>query len=289
MLRTIWALLKDSVKGYLEDDAVSRGAAIAYYTIFSIAPMLVIVIAIVGLIYGPQAAHGAIKGQLQGMMGPDGAYAIQTMIASASNRHSGIVATLLGIGTLLITASGVFGEMQIALNVIWNVRAKGRSSTVSRLVRARAISLGLVAALGFMLVISLAVSTAVAALGSALQHMLPGVDLLIQLLNFLVSLAMVTVLFAAIYKVLPDQSIEWYDVWVGALTTALLFTIGKTAIGLYIGSSQVASSYGAAGALVIVLLWIYYSAQIFLFGAEFTKAFAKRHGSHAEVKVRPDP
>ena len=289
MLRTIWALLEDSVKGYIEDDALSRGAAIAYYTIFSIAPMLVIIIAIVGLIYGPQAAHGAIKGELQGMMGADGAYAIQTMIASASNRHSGIVATLLGIGTLLVTASGVFGEMQIALNVIWNVRTKGRSSTVSRLVRARAISLGLVAALGFMLVISLAVSTAVAALGFALQHMLPGIDLLIQLLNFLVSFAMITVLFAAIYKVLPDQSIEWYDVWVGALTTALLFTIGKTAIGLYIGSSQVASSYGAAGALVIVLLWIYYSAQIFLFGAEFTKAFAKRHGSHSEAGARPAP
>ncbi len=289
MLRTIWALLEDSVKGYIEDDALSRGAAIAYYTIFSIAPMLVIIIAIVGLIYGPQAAHGAIKGELQGMMGADGAYAIQTMIASASNRHSGIVATLLGIGTLLVTASGVFGEMQIALNVIWNVRARGRSSTVSRLVRARAISLGLVAALGFMLVISLAVSTAVAALGFALQHRLPGIDLLIQLLNFLVSFAMITVLFAAIYKVLPDQSIEWYDVWVGALTTALLFTIGKTAIGLYIGSSQVASSYGAAGALVIVLLWIYYSAQIFLFGAEFTKAFARRHGSHSKAGARAAP
>jgi len=245
--------------------------------------MLVIIIAIAGLIYGPEAARGAIKGQLEGIMGQQGAYAIQTMIASANNRHSGILATVLGIGTLLITASGVFGEMQIALNVIWKVRTKSKSSTVSRLVRARAISLGLVASLGFMLVVSLAVGTMVAALGNQLQRVLPDIDIILQLINFLLSFAMVTVLFAAIYKVLPDQSIEWYDVWVGALTTSFLFTVGKTAIGLYIGSSEVASSYGAAGALVIVLLWVYYSAQIFLFGAEFTKAFAKRHGSHAVV------
>ncbi len=281
MLRAIWTLLKDSVNGYIEDDALSRGAAIAYYTVFSIAPVLVIVIAIAGLVYGNEAAHGAITAQLQGMLGYDGAEAVQTMIASAHNKNSGILATVLGIGTLLITASGVFGEMQSGLNVIWKVKPDPNASTVSRLIRARAASLGLVAALGFLLVVSLAVSATVTATAQLLQHVLPDIDVLLQLVNFLLSFGMITLLFAAIYKVLPDKSIEWYDVWIGALATAFLFTVGKTAIGLYIGSSQVASSYGAAGALVIVLLWVYYSAQIFLFGAEFTKAFAHRHGSHA--------
>jgi membrane protein len=281
MLRVTWTLLKDSVNGYIEDDALSRGAAIAYYTIFSIAPLLVIVIAIAGLVYGTEAARGAIVGQLQGMIGLKGAEAIQTMIASANNKSSGILATALGIGTLLVTATGVFGEMQTGLNVIWKVKPDPNASTVSRMVRARAASLGLVAALGFLLVVSLAVSASITAAGHLLQRALPEIDLLLQLVNFLLSFGMVTLLFAAIYKVLPDKSIEWYDVWIGALATAFLFTLGKTAIGLYIGSSQVASAYGAAGALVIILLWVYYSAQIFLFGAEFTKAFAHRHGSHA--------
>lgn len=281
MLRTIWTLLKDSVNGYIEDDALSRGAAIAYYTIFSIAPVLVIVIAIAGLVYGPEAARGAIVGQLRGMIGLDGAEAIQAMIASASNRKSGILATIFGIVTLLITATGVFGEMQAGLNVIWKAAPSPHTSTVSRLVRARAASLGLVAALGFLLVVSLAASAGVTALAHVLQRVLPNIDLLLHVVNFLLSYTLITLLFAAIYKVLPDHPIAWYDVWIGALATSFLFTVGKTAIGIYIGSSQVASSYGAAGALVIVLLWVYYSAQIFLFGAEFTKAFAHRHGSHA--------
>ncbi len=282
MLRTIWTLLKDSVMGYIEDDALSRGAAIAYYTIFSIAPVLVIVIAIAGLVYGHEAARGAIVGQLQGMVGRDGAEAIQAMIASASNRNSGIRATVLGIGTLLIMATAVFSEMQTGLNVIWKAAPNPHhTSTVTRLVRARAASLGLVCALGFLLMVSLAASAGIAALAHMLQRILPDIDLLLQLVNFALSFGLITVLFAAIYKMLPDHPIAWYDVWIGALATAFLFTIGKTAIGIYIGSSKVASSYGAAGALVIVLLWVYYSAQIFLFGAEFTKAFAHRHGSHA--------
>ncbi len=281
MLRATWVLLKNSVAGYIEDDALSRGAAIAYYTIFSIAPVLVIVIAMAGLVYGAEAARGAIAGELQGMMGRDGAEAVQAMIASARSKDSGVLATLLGIGTLLLTATGVFGEMQTALNVIWKVKPDPASSTVSRLVRARAASLGLVATLGFLLMVSLAASAGITALGDVLQRVLPDVRLLLRLVNFGLSFGMVTVLFAAIYKVLPDRSIEWYDVWIGALATAFLFTVGKTVIGIYIGSSQVASSYGAAGALVIVLLWVYYSAQIFLFGAEFTRAFASRHGSLA--------
>ncbi len=279
MLRLAWSLAKQTVAGYVEDDALSRGAAIAYYTVFAIAPVLVIVISIAGLVYGQEAARGAIVGQLQDMMGHDAAEAIQTMIASAGNKRSGTLGAVLGFGALLLTASGVFGEMQTGLNRIW--KAEPKSSTVSRLVRARAASLGLVAALGFLLMVSLAVSAAITAFSHMLQHVLPDIDLLLRVVNFLISLVLISTLFAAIYKILPDVPTTWADVGVGAVVTAFLFTVGKTVIGLYIGSSQVASSYGAAGALVIVLLWVYYSAQIFLLGAEFTRAWAAHHGSAA--------
>lgn len=279
MLKLAWSLAKETVAGYIEDDALSRGAAIAYYTVFAIAPVLVIVISIAGLVYGQEAARGAIVGQLQDMMGHDAAEAIQTMIASADNKRSGTLGAILGFGALLLTASGVFGEMQTGLNRIW--KAEPKTSTVSRLVRARAASLGLVAALGFLLMVSLAVSAAITAFSHMLQHVLPNIDLLLRAVNFLISLLLISTLFATIYKILPDAPTTWKDVGVGAVVTAFLFTVGKTVIGLYIGSSQVASSYGAAGALVIVLLWVYYSAQIFLLGAEFTRAWAAHHGSAA--------
>ncbi|MCQ8241019.1 YihY/virulence factor BrkB family protein [Rhizosaccharibacter radicis] len=285
MLRFAWTLLRDTVNAYLEDDALSRGAAIAYYTVFAIAPVLVIVIAITGLAYGEEAARGAVVGQLRGMMGQDAAEAIQAMIASASNKNSGRLATALGIGTLLVTASGIFGEMQAGLNRIW--RAEPKTSTVTRLVRARAVSLGLVAALAFLLIVSLAASAAIAAFSHRLQRVLPDIDILLQLVNFLLSFGLITALFALIYKVLPDKPITWHDVGVGAVATAALFVIGKTLIGLYIGSSQVASSYGAAGALVVVLLWVYYSAQIFLIGAEFTRVWAAHHGSRHAPPLPP--
>ncbi|MBE7212962.1 MAG: YihY/virulence factor BrkB family protein, partial [Gluconacetobacter diazotrophicus] len=252
------------------------------YTVFSVAPVLVIVISIAGLVYGEEAARGAIVGQLRGMMGRDGAEAIQTMIASAGNKQSGTIGTVLGFGALLVTASGVFGEMQAGLNRIWKAEpAVSTEGTVTRLVRARAVSLGLVASLGFLLMVSLAISAAVTAFSHVLQRVLPDIDVLLHVLNFLLSFGMTALLFAAIYKVLPDKPTTWHDVGVGAVATALLFTVGKTVIGIYVGSSQVASSYGAAGALVIVLLWVYYSAQIFLLGAEFTRAWAAHHGSPA--------
>ena len=254
MLRLAWSLARQTVAGYIEDDALSRGAAIAYYTVFAIAPVLVIVISIAGLVYGQEAARGAIVGQLQDMMGHDAAEAIQAMIASAGNRRSGTLGAILGFGALLLTASGVFGEMQTGLNRIW--KAEPKTSTVSRLVRARAASLGLVAALGFLLMVSLAVSAAITAFSDMLRHVLPDIDLLLRVVNFLISLGLISALFAAIYKILPDVPTTWADVGVGAVVTAFLFTLGKTVIGLYIGSSQVASSYGAAGALVIVLLWV---------------------------------
>jgi membrane protein len=285
MLRTAWVLLRDTVNAYIEDDALSRGAAIAYYTVFAIAPVLVIIIAIAGLAYGEEAARGAIVGQLRGMMGKEAAEAVQTMVASASNKTTGRFAAVLGIGTLLVTASGIFGEMQAGLNKIW--RAEPHTSTVTRLLRARAVSLGLVAALAFLLMVSLAASAAITAFSHMLQNVLPNIDLLLHAVNVVLSIVLISALFAVIYKVLPDKPISWHDVGVGSVVTAVLFTIGKTIIGLYIGSSQVASSYGAAGALVIVLLWIYYSAQIFLIGAEFTRVWAAHHGSRAAPPPPP--
>lgn len=277
----VWKLTKDSVAAFIADGALSQGAAIAYYTIFSIAPVLIIVIAIAGLVFGHDAAQGAIVRQLSGIMGQQSADALQSMIKSADSQKSGVIATVLGIGTLVVTASGVFGQMQSALNLIWKAEPK---AGLSRLVRARIASLGLVAALGFLLIVSLVVSAILSALDSFLNGFFPGAHAMMQVLNFAISLLIISVLFGAIYKVLPDKQIAWRDVAVGAIVTALLFTIGKTLIGLYIGHSNIASSYGGAGAFVVILLWIYYSSQIFLLGAEFTRVFAETHGSHSPIR-----
>src|SRR5207302_1516684 len=203
-----------------------------------------------------------------------------------SGTSSGIMATIIGIITLIVTASGVFGEMQTSLNAIW--KAKPQGTTVSRLIRARAASLGLVAALGFLLMVSLVVSTALTAFGNYLDSVLPFGKVILTVLNVVVSLMLISFLFATIYKVLPDRSLEWGDVLVGAVVTAVLFTVGKSLISWYIGSSAVASSFGAAGALIVLLLWVYYSAQIFLLGAEFTKVYANQHGSKQDAPVSVD-
>ena len=285
MFGKITGLIKQSVSAFIADGALSHGAAIAYYTIFSIAPVLLIVIAIAGLVFGRDAAQGAIVAQLSGLMGEQSAAALQSMLKSASGTRSGTLATVIGAVTLLITASGVFGEMQTSLNAIW--KAAPRSSAVSRLIRARIVSLGLIMALGFLLIVSLAVSAALTALGSYLNDILPGISLVLMIANFIISFVLISLLFAAIYKFLPDTPIAWRDVVIGAIATTLLFTVGKTLIGLYIGSSQVASSYGAAGALIVILLWIYYSAEIFLLGAEFTKCYAHTHGSKTRAPAPP--
>jgi membrane protein len=203
---------------------------------------------------------------------------LQSAVASASGASSGIIATIVGMMTLMITASGVFSELQSTLNAIWKAEPTGLT-TVSRLIRARAASLGLVAALGFLLMVSLVVSAALTAFGNYLNSALPFGALLLAWMHFVVSLLLISALFAAIYKILPDRHLEWRDVVVGGVVTAILFNIGKSRIGWYIGSSAIASSYGAAGALIVLLLWIYYSIQIFLLGAEFTKIYANRHGS----------
>jgi len=277
MTAEIWQMLKATVLSFINDEALSRGAAIAFYTVTSVAPVLLIVVAIAGLAFGHEAAQNSISQELGDLMGQQAAEVLQSVLVSAANKSSGIVATIVGIATLIATASGVFGEMQAALNVMW--KAKPLDTTVSRLLRARIASLGLVAALGFFLVVSLAVSAGLTAISSYLDSVSPTGKLVLPAINFVVSLALLAVLFAAIYKVLPDRQLQWRDVIIGAVVTSLLFTIGKSLIGWYIGSSAIASSYGAAGGLIVLLLWVYYSAQTFLLGAEFTKVYANRHGS----------
>jgi membrane protein len=283
MFGQIWRMLRDSVEAFIADDALSRGASISFYTATSIGPVLFIVVAIAGLAFGEDAARGAIASQLSGLMGRASADLVQATVLSASGKSSGILASVVGAATLLITASGVFGEMQSALNAIWKVQPRG--TTVSRLVRARAASLGLVAALGFLLIVSLVISTMLSGLSSHINAALPFGALILQVLNFVISFALISLLFAAIYKVLPDATLSWAGVRVGAVVTALLFEAGKFLIGLYLSHSAVASSYGAAGALIILLLWIYYSTQTFLLGAELTKVYAGRRGTPAATRA----
>jgi membrane protein len=272
-----WPLTKDTVFAFIEDEALSRGAAIAFYTVTSIAPLLLIVIAIAGLVFGREAAQGAITAQLSGLMGQETAQLLEKAVSNASATSSGMWATLIGVVTLFATASGAFGEMQSALNAIWKAKPKG--DTVSRLIRGRAASIGLVMTLGFLLVVSLAVSAALSALGDQLNAVLPFGEAIMSAVNTVISFVLIAVLFAAIYKVLPDRRLQWRDVMIGAAVTSFLFVAGKSLIGWYIGSSAVGSTYGAAGSLIVLLLWVYYSVQIFLLGAEFTKVFANRHGS----------
>lgn len=282
MIFAAWKLLVDTTLSFIDDEALSRGAVIAFYAITSLAPVLLIVIAIVGMVFGRDAAQDAISGQFSALMGKQAADVLQSVIASASTKSSGIVATTVGIAMLIATASGVFGKMQAALNTIWKTRS--RETTLSRLIRARVTSLGLVAALGFLLVVSLVVSAGLTASANYLDR-LPVGTLILSGVNFAVSWQLFALLFGAIYKVLPDRTLQWKDVIIGALMTSLLFNIGKALIGWYIGSSAVASSYGAAGGLIVLLLRAYYSAQIFLFGAEFTKIYANTHGSKRRKPV----
>jgi membrane protein len=278
----IWDLTRESVLGFIEDDALSHGAAMAFYAATSLVPVLLIVIAIAGIAFGNEAAQVALSAQISGLMGSESAGLLQTALNGASGKSSGTLAAIIGVVTLLVTASGVFGEMQQSLNKIWKVEPKG--SSLSRIVRARAASLGLVAALGFMLLVSLVASAAISTFGNFITAQLPFGTIVLSVINTLVSFVLIAAMFAAIYKVLPDRTLEWRDVAFGAIITAALFTVGKSLIGWYLGTSAVASSYGAAGGLLVILLWVYYSSEIFLLGAEFTRAFSVRHGSRADLE-----
>jgi membrane protein len=267
----LWAMVKQTIWNFMADRAMTRGAAIAYFTTFSLAPLLLIVIAIAGLVFGQDAVQGAIFGELRGLIGSQGAGFIEQLIKSASNPGSGIIATLASVVLLLLGATTVLAELQDALNVIWNA-PPSQSSGVWSWLRSRLLTLALIGAVAFLLMISLAISAALTAFGGIIAG--SDASVLLEALNFLVSFAVLTLLFALVYKILPDRQLPWRYVLVGAAVTALLFMIGKFAIGVYLGASNLASSYGAAAALIIVLIWVYYSAQIFLLGAEFTKAFA---------------
>lgn len=274
-----WQLLKATVTNFIADEAFSRGAAIAFYTVFAIAPLMVIVIAIAGLMFGRQGAQGAIVGQLASLLGRRGAQGLQALLDGAYKPTSGLVAASLGILTLFIAAGSVFGELQAALNRIWKVEPPPLS--VPEIVRVRAISFGLVMAVGFLSLVLLLVSTGITAADQYLDRFFAGAQVLFAGLNFAASLGIMTLMFAAIYRVLPDRRIAWHDAMIGAVVTAALFSIGKSLIGVYLGSRFVTRVYGAAGGVVIILLWIYFAAQIFLFGAEFTRAYAERRGSRA--------
>jgi membrane protein len=277
---SFFALVKESASSFIADDALSRGASIAFYVVTSIVPVLIIVISIAGAVFGRDAARGAIAAQLTDVMGTQGAELLQSTIHGAADKSAGIVASAIGLLTLLVTSSGVFGEMQSALNAIW--REEPRGSTLLRLLRGRIASLGLVVGLGLMLLLSLAAGAVLAVPDAYINAHLPFGKTLLWTMNFGVAFVLDGLMFAAIYKTLPDRDLEWHDVVVGAVATAVLFGVGKLLIGLYIRSSAIASTYGAAGGLVALLLWIYYSAQIFLFGAEFTKAYAFHKGSQQD-------
>lgn len=284
--RHFYLLAKKSVSAWIEDYAPSMGAAISYYTVFSIAPLLLIVIAVAGFVWGREAVQGEIVAQLSGLIGQEGATGIQALIESANKPTKGLVATVVSVLVLLVGATTVFAELQSALDRVWQVPAVQKTSGIWATLRARVLSLGLILGLAFLLAVSLVISAGLAALGSWANGLLPGWETWLQIINAVVSLGTATLLFAFIFKLMPQARVGWHDVWIGAAVTALLFEIGKALIGLYIGKSSVTSSYAAAGSLVVLLLWVYFSAQIFLLGAEFTWVYAHEHGSLAKTRER---
>ena len=284
-------ILKAALRGWSEDRAASMGAAVAYYTVFSLAPILLLVIAVAGLVFGARAAQGALADELRNLMGQDGAAALEAMIKRAGAGAAGPIATVIGASTLLVAATAVLAELQAALNVIWKVRRRPGIG-LKALARHRLLCLALILASGILVTASLAASAAITAFGDYLGALHLALPLVLRALHLVLSFAVTTVLFAMILKILPDARIEWRDVWVGAGATALLFGAGKYLIGLYIGSRHIASVYGAAGAFAIVLVWVYYSTQILLFGAEVTKASADhrraRAARRAGAALQPD-
>lgn len=279
------SLLKRTASEWIEDNAPSRAASLSYYTVFSLAPLLLIAVAIAGLVFGHDAVSGELARQLQGLLGAASASAIQEMMANATRKDAGILASIAGGALLLLGSTGAFVELQDTLNAMWDVDKK-KTSGVWAAVRARLLSFAMTGVIAFLLLVSLVVSAALAALGHRADQIVPGGEMVVHALNFAVSLAVVAVLFAAIFKVLPDVRIAWRDVWLGAAATALFFVVGKLLIGLYIGKSSFASSYGAAGSFAVLLIWIYYSAMIVFFGAEFTQVHARSRTSLGPSRPR---
>ncbi|WP_457090879.1 YihY/virulence factor BrkB family protein [Microvirga sp. P5_D2] len=280
MLSDIGRLLKAAFAGWWNDRAMSLGASIAFFTVFSLAPILLAAIAVAGLAFGREAAQGAIVSELGGLIGKNEASALEAMIVSASNVGSGIVGMTVGIVTFLLLVTGAVVELQDDLNIVWKAKPP-QSYGVFDFLHTRLLSLGLVLGIGFLLLVSLIIDAGLSAIGSYMEPSFSGAAALLSFLNSLVSFAIAVFLFAMIFKLLPAVDIEWGDVWIGSLVTGLLFTIGKFLIGYYLGKSNIASSYGAAASIITILLWIYYSSLILLFGAEFTKVYAESRGSRS--------
>jgi membrane protein len=283
--REAWTLARQAFADWREDGAPRLGAALAYYTLFSLAPLLLAAIAIAGLAFGEEAAQGRIVAELESLIGRAGAEAVQQLVENSRRPEAGIIATIVALGTLLLGASGVFVELRSALNVIWEVKTP--AGGLGAAVRARLAAFALVVGVGFLLLVSLVVSAALSAMGRTLIGGLgePAAAIL-QALNTVVSLGVLTVLFAMLFKFLPDTDVAWRDVWVGAATTSLLFTVGKYLIGLYLARSTLSSTFGAAASIVILMVWVYYAGQIFFFGAELAQAYARRRAARKAVPER---
>jgi membrane protein len=276
-------LLRAAFEGWWNDRAMSLGASIAFFTVFSLAPMLLAAIAVAGLAFGREAAQGAIVSELGGLIGTKEASALEAMIASASNVGSGIIGMTIGLTTFLLLVTGAVVELQDNLNIVWKAKPP-EGSGVLNFLRTRMVSLALVLGIGFLLLVSLIIDAGLSAVGAYIEPNFSGATAILRFLNSLVAFAIAVLLFAMIFKLLPNVDITWSDVWTGSLVTGLLFTIGKFLIGYYLGKSNVASSYGAAASIITILLWIYYSSLILLFGAEFTKVYAESRGSRSGVK-----
>ncbi|HEY2083155.1 MAG TPA: YihY/virulence factor BrkB family protein [Verrucomicrobiae bacterium] len=278
-LKNIWNLLKASVSAWSDDKAPSRGAALSYYTIFAMPPLFMIAIFMASLLFDPASVRTQMFSQVGGIIGKKSAVAIEAAMTAQYETNKGLFASVIAIATLILTSTGLFIELQDALNTIWGVEPKPKQG-VAGFVRMRLLSFAMVVGIGFLLLVSLLVSTALAALSKYINELFPGVGILSVIISDLVSFGVITVLFALIFKVLPDVKIAWRDVWTGAAVTSLLFTAGKFLLGWYLGRSTTITAYGAAGSIVLVLLWVYYSAQILFFGAEITKVYANRFGAH---------
>lgn len=280
--RDVWSMVKETASDWLDDGASRLAAALAYYSLLSLAPLLVITIAIAGFFFGYDAARGKVAGELGAVVGGQAAQGIQSVVANAHSPVSGVISTSVGIVTLFIGASGVFGELQASLNTIWEVKPKSGRGIWGE-VKDRFLSFTMVLGVAFLLLVSLVLNAVLSAIGSRFSEALPGGELVWQAFNFLFSLSVITGLFALIFKFVPDAEIRWRDVWLGAAVTAVLFTIGKVLLGLYLGKAAIGSAYGAAGSIIALVVWVYYAAQILLLGAEFTQVQARRSGR----EIRP--
>src|SRR5215216_2096545 len=282
LLSNLPTLFKLSYQDWKEDKASRLSAALAYYTIFSLAPMLLIIIAVTGFFWSQDVVQSQVLNQIEGLVGAEGRTFVSDLLTSASNPAKGIVATIVGIITLLFGALGVFNELHNALNTIWEVKeeeTKGFLQSIKKIIFSRLLSFTMILGIGFLLLVSLVISAGLSAVQETIGNAIPVSEILLQLVNLVISIGVITVLFALIFKFLPDAEIAWRDVWLGAFVTAILFSLGKFLIGIYLGNSSVTSSFGAAGSLVLLLVWIYYSAQILFFGAEFTQVYANNYGS----------